>query len=1127
MTRLNRASARRSRIVLLCLATALGALVIGFAPRGAEAAPAARFTATPVQGTTCVAPCIVHLDATATTSTDTTRPYHELDYAWSCGEPGAGNWPTKLGGSKNAPRGPISGCVYDTPGAKTIDLTVRGGDGATSIARQTVQVAAPWDHFGAQGIYCFRSSATGDFRGCPLDRDSNGSCEMDPGGHCATQASFTSALNSCGANTAQRACYFRRGDTFSGGGAYGLSRNGSPTAPGVVGSFGPATSPRPLLTGATGIVTLRPHWTVHGLQAQFTSGSMFPALGTEERSVSVYQVAASGPMNSCISNATGGGSVFTDLLALVEMDCNSTAIEATAMFLRAERALVLGTRENSNGTGEFSLRTVHWWKSAIQHSDFLSPGNPALGGARGDRNPIQIRSWAQSTNVEAPSGNGPPPKETRFVVISDNHLSWHGGGNAGHAIRVCQNNDCTTMAGGSGAGDPQDAVDILVERNFVTFDGHSTGANLAAGLVWAQGGRMTIRNNVLDLQGLSGASSSNRLVRQSPSYTDCDGCTSSEIVVQNNTVYYDEATGDSFELCSFVEGTGHVCQGNLVWRPNDVGARNAELSGGSAATGGNLFATSNPFVGAPPDRGQSMPAHFQLTATSTAKDRLSGGARDVVIDFAGGCRAPAATIDAGAWEQGALACSGDSTPVAVCGDRRIDTGETCDDGNTANGDGCSSICLVEGPSCGNGRLESGERCDDGNLVGGDGCRANCSIEVCGDTIVDPGEGCDDGNATAGDGCSAICVVEAAACGNGRLESGETCDDGNLAAGDGCRANCSIERCGDHIVDPSESCDDGNLASGDGCSALCVVEAPACGNGRIETGERCDDGNLAAGDGCRADCSIEACGDRIVDPRESCDDGNTASGDGCSAVCLAEASGCGDGTLGVGETCDDGNQIGGDGCRANCSIEICGDHLLDGAEACDDGNLAAGDGCSATCTVEMSPGSDEHWINVGGPDFGDVNGDTWHTDAPFASGGRTATDVIEIRNTDLDPLFQSRRYATATGAPLVIELPVPDTGPYRVRLYFAELDRNVGRGQRVFDAVVEEVVRMRDLDVYRAAGGAKPLVRETYVNVDDGLLTVRLEARIGEPMISGIQVLKGNPPTGQPRFVTVRASDERH
>ncbi len=33
--------------------------------------------------------------------------------------------------------------------------------------------------------------------------------------------------------------------------------------------------------------------------------------------------------------------------------------------------------------------------------------------------------------------------------------------------------------------------------------------------------------------------------------------------------------------------------------------------------------------------------------------------------------------------------------IAVCGDGVVDGNETCDDGNTRNGDGCSSFCRVE------------------------------------------------------------------------------------------------------------------------------------------------------------------------------------------------------------------------------------------------------------------------------------------------------------------------------------------------------------------------------------------------------------------------------------------------
>jgi cysteine-rich repeat protein len=80
-----------------------------------------------------------------------------------------------------------------------------------------------------------------------------------------------------------------------------------------------------------------------------------------------------------------------------------------------------------------------------------------------------------------------------------------------------------------------------------------------------------------------------------------------------------------------------------------------------------------------------------------------------------------------------------NTVSATCGDRKVDKGEDCDDGDRADGDGCDGTCAVEDgwtctgePSmcvkCGNGDLEAGEECDDGNSDDGDGCTAQCKIE---------------------------------------------------------------------------------------------------------------------------------------------------------------------------------------------------------------------------------------------------------------------------------------------------------------------------------------------------------------------------------------------------------------
>ena len=89
------------------------------------------------------------------------------------------------------------------------------------------------------------------------------------------------------------------------------------------------------------------------------------------------------------------------------------------------------------------------------------------------------------------------------------------------------------------------------------------------------------------------------------------------------------------------------------------------------------------------------------------------------------------------------------TPV-VCGDGAIGSGETCDDGNTADTDGCSSTCAIETgfvcsgtPStchavvCGDGAMEGAEACDDGRNDDSDGCSSTCTLEpgfVCSGTM---------------------------------------------------------------------------------------------------------------------------------------------------------------------------------------------------------------------------------------------------------------------------------------------------------------------------------------------------------------------------------------------------------
>jgi cysteine-rich repeat protein len=332
--------------------------------------------------------------------------------------------------------------------------------------------------------------------------------------------------------------------------------------------------------------------------------------------------------------------------------------------------------------------------------------------------------------------------------------------------------------------------------------------------------------------------------------------------------------------------------------------------------------------------------------------------------------------------------------LGTCGNGIVDPGETCDDGNINDGDGCSHNCKSE--MCGNGDMDPGEKCDDGNTVSGDGCSADCkSVEICGNGIKDVGEECDDGNTVSGDGCSADCK-STEVCGNGIKDIHELCDDG--ATPGGCSDDCQGGTgCGDGQIDkdatgvPIEECDDGNANDNDDChgchlnvcgdnivqttghrhedcdpgtggvplqTATCNIDCTAakCGDGKVNplnktagataAGEQCDDGNTVNGDGCDNNCTVTACGNHIVDPGEQCDDGNNVNGDGCDDNCTMTA--CGNGIRTAGEACDDGNVANNDGCSSGCVVEFCGDHIPNNGEACDTGGNSQT--CNADCTV---------------------------------------------------------------------------------------------------------------------------------------------------------------------------------
>ncbi|MCK5020580.1 MAG: DUF4215 domain-containing protein, partial [Candidatus Peribacteraceae bacterium] len=340
---------------------------------------------------------------------------------------------------------------------------------------------------------------------------------------------------------------------------------------------------------------------------------------------------------------------------------------------------------------------------------------------------------------------------------------------------------------------------------------------------------------------------------------------------------------------------------------------------------------------------------------------------------------------------------------STCGNGVIDEGEECDDGNTDNGDTCSSDCQREtvtvdinfcpataacdnhpgpvGGSCPPGPLnctvpnndwDCNWQCPDDPLEQGiyDRCiyAYQCACEKGGgsDTDVTSYINCYDNRRSMFPSenpsesytqCSSLCDP-APLCGNGILDDGEECDGGGVTAS--CDADCTVPECGDNVWNSlaGEQCDDGNEISEDGCFQ-CEIEGYCCTYGAYtclaDIGSNCIGADKSFHSEEEYSCTYEChefCGNGYLDTGEECDDGNWDEWDGCSYDCTLEyccdtvTHACTQGVSGCGEwdIYPDSNS-----CDNTCAV--CGDSVTSGNEECDDGTSnsdSTPDACRTSC-----------------------------------------------------------------------------------------------------------------------------------------------------------------------------------
>ncbi len=186
-----------------------------------------------------------------------------------------------------------------------------------------------------------------------------------------------------------------------------------------------------------------------------------------------------------------------------------------------------------------------------------------------------------------------------------------------------------------------------------------------------------------------------------------------------------------------------------------------------------------------------------------------------------------------------------TTIAIVCGNSSTDSGEQCDDGNTTNGDCCSSTCQYESSStvC---RAAAGD-CDIAEYCPG-------SSATCPSDVVRP--------------VTTVC----------RITTGGICGKADICDG-------TSTSCADSHLPADTKVTGGLCCTGTSATATNPTCQGGCGDGKPNTGEECDDGNTINNDKCTNLCALARCGDGITQPAsEACDDGNTVDDDTCRNNC---------------------------------------------------------------------------------------------------------------------------------------------------------------------------------------------------------------------------------------------------
>ena len=334
-----------------------------------------------------VAPLGVFFDATATTATSTSRPFHDLEYRWTFSDPSGGSWTngTKPGSSKNSAMGPVTAHVFESAGTYTVALAVRDGNDTVTNNCVQVTVTAPEVEWAVGKTYCYSTNT--DFTGAPAG------CTQVPN----VSNIALSILANMGQGNLRHLLH--KGQTFALSTQIMIDKGG----PSMIGAFGTGANPiiNSTLSGMPAISLSRnttptgvSDWRFQDLtidcnntnnSSGFAGNGSFSDVTISRVYITRcgYGVLLSGSTLNALNASVRYTHAMWDKLFIVDStiyDLYTSASGPNAVFANASRVAMLGNKIDNNGHGEHGIRFQYANRAVFSNNTIqgIAPGKVNL-----------------------------------------------------------------------------------------------------------------------------------------------------------------------------------------------------------------------------------------------------------------------------------------------------------------------------------------------------------------------------------------------------------------------------------------------------------------------------------------------------------------------------------------------------------------------------------------------------------------------------------------------------------------------------------------------------------------------------------------------------------------------------